>query len=108
MSSPRLRLRLLFSWAVVACAIIAATASGRAQLAVPGKLIFEDRFQTPASYTKEAQAVQAGWKVGVAHADWRRTSEGVESLWTTGHMPVLKYEGDFGDAVIELDFRFAD
>lgn len=31
---------------------------------------------------------------------------GVESVYETGHMPVLVYSGLFNDVVIEIDFRF--
>ncbi len=75
-------------------------------LAIKGKLLFRDDFKTPMEYTGELQTVKEGWKVKVAHAKWKQTANGVESIWESGHMPVLVYSGNFGDAVIEVDFRF--
>ncbi len=85
-------------------AFLGATSHG--QMALKGKLLFEDNFKIPAQYTKEPQAVSEGWQVRSAHADWKRTSEGVQSVWQSGHMPVLAYSGSFSNAVLEVDFRF--
>jgi len=79
---------------------------GNKPMAVKGKLLFEDDFKTPMEYTKDFKDVKDGWKVKTAHASWKQTKEGVESVYESGHMPVLVYSGLFQDAVIELDFRF--
>lgn len=76
------------------------------QMAVKGNLLFADDFNTIKEYTKEFQTVQEGWLVKISHAKWKSTSEGIQSIWESGHMPVLTYEGSFKDAVIEIDFRF--
>ena len=76
------------------------------QSAVQGKLIFQDDFQAHAQHTKEWRDLSAGWRVRAGHATWTRTTDGVASHWESGHMPVLQYEGAFGDAVIEVDFRY--
>ena len=78
----------------------------QARLATPGALLLEEDFRTHASYTKERLPVKEGWQVRVAHGTWTRTDDGVRATWQTGHSPVLVYEGAFGDAVIELDFRY--
>ncbi|MGN6366958.1 MAG: family 16 glycoside hydrolase [Phycisphaerae bacterium] len=75
-------------------------------MALPGKLLFEDHFRPKAPYSKQYQEVAPGWKVRAGHADFKPTADGVASVWQTGHMPVLQYQGAFSDAVIELDFRF--
>lgn len=75
-------------------------------MATKGKLLFEDHFKTPVEYTKEFQPVVEGWSVRAGHAKWEKIGQGVQSVWETGHMPVLMYSGSFGDAVIEVDFRF--
>lgn len=75
-------------------------------MAIKGKLLFEDHFKTPVEYTKDYQTVKEGWRVKTGHAMWTQTKDGVKSIWETGHMPVLVYTGTFGDAVVEVDFRF--
>jgi len=75
-------------------------------MAIKGKLLFEDRFKTPVEYSKDYQTVKEGWSVRAGHAMWKHTKDGVKSIWETGHMPVLGYTGSFGDAIIEVDFRF--
>ena len=75
-------------------------------LALKGKLLFEDNFTTPVTYTRDFQTVKEGWSVKAGHAAWVKSGKGVQSVWETGHMPVLVYSGNFGDAVIEVDFRF--
>jgi Domain of Unknown Function (DUF1080) len=82
------------------------TSTGEAAIAKKGKLLLEENFVTPATYTKEAQPVKNGWKVKVGHSEWERISGGVATKWTTGHMPVLTYEGNYQDVVIELEYRF--
>jgi hypothetical protein len=77
-------------------------------LAKKGKLILKYDFKAPAEYTKEYQAVNDSWQVKVGHANWKQTKKGVESIWESGHMPVLVLTGIFGDAIIEVDFRFQD
>ncbi len=76
------------------------------EMAIKGKLLFEDNFKSPAEYTKEFQLVKEGWSVKAGHAKWVHTEKGVQSIWESGHMPVLVYSGSFGDAILELDFRF--
>jgi hypothetical protein len=80
--------------------------SGKKTMAIKGKLLFEDDFKTPIEYTKEFKEVKPGWKVKTAHAQWKQSGGKVESIYESGHMPVLVYSGLFTDAVIELDFRF--
>ncbi len=78
-----------------------------AQLARQGRLLFAEDFRTPAVYTKEFQPAQPGWRVRAWHQDWVRTPEGyLASKWTTGHMPVIAFEGELTDFVVELEFRF--
>lgn len=77
-----------------------------AQLARRGALLLQEDFQRHATYTKERLPVQPGWKVRVAHGLWSRTPDGVRSTWEKGHSPVLVYEGEFNDVIIEVDFRF--
>jgi hypothetical protein len=81
-------------------------ASVSAQMAVKGDLLLEEHFQHYESYTKEPLPVKPGWRVRNSHAEWKRVAEGVQSVWQEGHMPVLVYEGAFGDAIIEIEFRF--
>lgn len=81
-------------------------AADTCQMAVKGKLLFEDNFKTPTEYTKEFQTVKEGWNVKAGHAIWKQTCEGVQSIWEKGHMPVLVYSGTFNDVIIEVDFRF--
>lgn len=87
-------------------ALLCVAPASRAQLALKGPLLLEENFRTVRAFTKEGENLREGWKVRVAHAAWERTDEGVRSLWTTGHMPVLVLEGSFGDAIIEVDFRY--
>jgi 3-keto-disaccharide hydrolase len=82
------------------------TGDARAQMALRGKLLFQDDFKTPSEYTKAPQPVREGWSVRAGHANWKRTGDGVRSAWETGHMPVLVFEGSFSNAIIELEFRF--
>ena len=88
--------------------VSAAKKGNQEPLAKKGKLIFKDDFKTPAEYTKEFQEVEKGWQVKTGHANWKHTKNGIESVWETGHMPVLVYSGEFGDAIIEVDFRFQE
>jgi hypothetical protein len=77
-----------------------------AQLATKGELLLREDFQRHAAYTKEKLPLQPGWQVRVAHGIWQRSDAGVRSTWEAGHSPVLVVEGDFGDVVIEIDFRY--
>jgi len=77
-----------------------------AQLAEKGPLLLEENFQRHATYTKEKLPLQPGWTVRVAHGQWARAADGVRSTWETGHSPVLVLEGEFGDVIIELEFRY--
>ena len=89
-------------------AILAATADVHAQMAIKGKLLFKDDFTTPTEYTEQPQPVADGWTVIIAHPNWRKTRDGVQSFWRDGHMPVLEFdcEQPLGNIVIEVDFRF--
>jgi hypothetical protein len=91
---------------VCGCSTSKVPTTSSSSLAVKGKLLFEDKFTTPETYTKDAQPVGDGWNVKINHSEWARIKGGVESKWTTGHMPVLTYEGKFQDAIIEVDFRY--
>lgn len=75
-------------------------------MALKGKLLFEDNFSKPVTYTGDFQMVKEGWSVKAGHAAWIKSGKGVQSVWEAGHMPVLVFSGNFGDAVIEVDFRF--
>jgi hypothetical protein len=86
------------------CAALGPSLSGR--MADKGKLLLADDFMRPDTYTTEFQTVAPGWRVRAWQAEWKRSADGIESVWTKGHMPVLAYEGTFRDAVIELEFRF--
>jgi hypothetical protein len=94
--------------AIVCGGLLLAGASGpaAAQLALKGRLLLAEDFSAPASYTKEFQPAQPGWRARAWHQEWRRTAEGIASHWTSGHMPVLAWEGEFKDFVVELEFRF--
>jgi hypothetical protein len=77
-------------------------------MAAKGKLLFQDDFATPATYTAKPQAVAEGWTVQIAHSNWKQTGDGVQSVWKGGHMPVLQFDCDhpLGDIVVEVEFRF--
>jgi hypothetical protein len=92
----------------VGFAIIASIPNVHAQMALKGKLLFQDDFKTPAEYTEQPQPVANGWTVKVAHPNWKKTRHGVQSTYRGGHMPVLQFDSKlpFGNAVIEVDFRF--
>lgn len=84
------------------CLLLAAAGNA----AEKGKLILDEDFREPATYTREFQPGKPGWRVRAWHADWKATPDGVQSIWTSGHMPVLAFEGAFQDVIIELEFRF--
>jgi hypothetical protein len=90
--------------ATLASVLLATSAS--AQMAVKSTLLLDEHFQQYESYTKEPLSVKPGWRVRNSHAAWKRVPDGVQSVWTEGHMPVLVYEGSFGDAIIEVEFKF--
>ena len=87
-------------------ALVWMTAETRGQMAIKGKLLLAEDFQSRAEYSKERQPVKEGWQVRVAHAKWERSPDGVRSIWEKGHMPVLVFDGTFSNAVIEVDFRY--
>lgn len=103
------RLILLFLIGLTSIASFAQAqgSENNSSLAIKGKLLLADDFKFPVEYTKEFQALQDGWKVRAWHATWKRTAEGVESIWETGHNPVLAYECSLQNAIVELDFRFS-
>lgn len=76
------------------------------QLAIKGKLLLEDDFKHHAEYTREFQHLKDGWKVKAWHASFKHTAEGLESVWETGHNPVIAYECSLQNVVVEVDFRF--
>ncbi len=76
------------------------------RLALPGRLLLQEDFSAPATYTKEFQPAQPGWRARAWHQEWHRTPEGIASHWTSGHMPVLALEGQFQDFIVEFEFRF--
>lgn len=86
--------------------LLAAAGSTFAQLAEKGPLLLEENFQRHATYTKEKLPLQSGWTVRVAHGQWTRSTDGVQSTWETGHSPVLVLEGEFGDVIVEVEFRY--
>jgi hypothetical protein len=109
------RVTILFFIICLLCSMVCFTTHTTAQKvanpethAKKGKLILKYDFKTPAEYTKEFQAVNDSWKVRVGHANWKQTKKGVESNWESGHMPVLVLNGEFCDAIIEVDFRYKD
>lgn len=71
-----------------------------------GRLIFSDDFKSPAVYTSDFQPLQDGWKVRAWHPGFRHVAEGLESVWKTGHNPVLAYKCSLHDVIIEIDFRY--
>lgn len=73
-----------------------------------GALLLREDFQRVAAFTRESQPLAEGWSVRVAHGSWERTPQGVKSHWEKGHNPVLVVEGNFGDVIIEVDFRHED
>src|SRR5450631_2006104 len=101
-------IKRLFVQLALGFAIAVATADAHAQMALQGKLLFADDFKTLTNYTAQPQPVADGWTVKVAHSNWKKTSDGVQSIWRGGHMPVLEFdcEQPFSNAVIEVDFRF--
>ncbi len=104
MKSTHMQTMLVF--AAMSVSLLAIADGASAQMALKGRLLLDENFQSRASYPKERQPVKEGWQVRAAHAKWERSNEGVRSIWEKGHMPVLVYEGNFSNAVIEVDFRF--
>ena len=51
-------------------ALVWMTAETRGQMAIKGKLLLAEDFQSRAEYSKERQPVKEGWQVRVAHAKW--------------------------------------
>lgn len=98
--------RLLRRIAKIALAALVVAGPLSAASATKGDLLLQEDFQRHAVYTKERLPLQAGWQVRVAHGTWTRTAEGVQSMWEKGHSPVLVLEGEFGDCIVEVDFRF--
>ena len=89
----------------------------KGQMAVKGKILLDENFQKYAEYSKdetphwtdfnvESYVLNDAWKVKAWHGIWKRNAEGVQSTWISGHGPVLAFEGDFRDVVIEYDFRY--
>jgi hypothetical protein len=73
-----------------------------------GKLIFSDDFNKPDDYTADFQPVSEGWKVRAWHADFIHNGSGIESVWKTGHNPVIAYQCSLQNVIIEVDFRFME
>src|SRR5471032_1442183 len=97
-----------FAQLALGFAIAVAAADAHAQMALKGKLLFHDDFKTLTNYTSKPQSVADGWTVKIAHSNWKKTSDGVQSVWRGGHMPVLEFdcEQPISNVVIEVDFRF--
>lgn len=77
------------------------------QMAIKGKVLFEDDFKYPVDYTKgKITPIQEGWSFKVWHAIWKPTPEGIQSNWEAGHNPVIGYDCDVQNVVVEIDFRF--
>ncbi|MGN6641754.1 MAG: hypothetical protein ACTHKU_02005, partial [Verrucomicrobiota bacterium] len=106
-SRPRVMMPLLLKLAL-GMSLVLATIDSHAQMAVKGNLLLQDDFNTLQEYTKVLQPLTNGWQVRVWHATWKRTTDGIESRWESGHNPVLGYEGPFSNVVIEVDFRYRD
>ena len=90
----------------LALGLLYGAASTPAQLAVKGRLLLADDFKSLPAYTKEYQPLADGWRVKATHPAWTPTPEGIASSWAQGHNPVLFYEGNFQDVVVEVEFRF--
>jgi hypothetical protein len=95
-----------FFWLMTGALCLLGVQPAPAQLALRGRLLLESDFQTATNYSKERVPVQEGWQVRAVHAKWVRTSQGVASVWETGHMPVLGLEGSFSNAIVEVEFRY--
>jgi hypothetical protein len=80
----------------------------RAQMALRGGLLLEEYFRRHAEFTKEKLPLKEGWTARVAHGTWKRSADGLLVSWESGHQPVLVLEGAFGDAIIELEFRYRE
>lgn len=114
MSSPCAQIRagqsgvfvVLLRALAVAAGLMEAASAAEVPRVEKGRLLLEEDFQRYAEYTKASLPVAEGWSVRVAHGMWKRTAEGVQSTWESGHSPVLIFEGNFGDAIIEVDFRY--
>jgi hypothetical protein len=87
--------------------IVAIFAHG--QMAIKGRLLLAEDFKVLPVYPKKGedfQRLNEGWQVKVWHGQWTRTDDGIQSHWESGHNPVIVYEGNCQDVVIELDFRY--
>lgn len=94
-SAQRIALLGLLSAAVIAV-----------HAAESGEILLAEDFRRYDSYTRERLPLATGWQVRVAHGIWTRTADGVQSLETPGHQPVLVVEGEFADVIVELEFRY--
>ncbi len=93
-------------WVAAALIWFGSGAASHAQLSVKGDLLLDADFSRYESYAKERVSLPPGWQMRVAHGNWRRTADGVQSEATPGHQPVLVVEGSFGDVIVELEFRY--
>jgi hypothetical protein len=91
---------------ILVLAAVGAAVCGRAQLGVKGELLLEEDFRQYETYTKERLPLKNGWQVRVAHGIWTRTPDGVQSVETPNHQPVLVLEGPYQDVIVELEFRY--
>lgn len=89
----------------IAILLLAGVGTG-AERVRPGELLLAEDFRSHEVYSRERLPLAGGWQVRVAHGVWRRSEEGVLSTWESGHSPVLVVEGEFGDVVVELEFRY--
>jgi hypothetical protein len=94
------------SSAVLGWVALALACSAILPAAEKGELLLAEDFRRYDAFTKERLPLADGWTARVAHGIWTRTSEGVQSLETPGHQPVLVIEGAFADVIVELDFRY--
>ncbi|MCX6143064.1 MAG: DUF1080 domain-containing protein [Ignavibacteriales bacterium] len=86
--------------------VCAPSEDGAKHIALNGRILLKDDFNTLKELTKEFQPLSDGWKVKVWHSGFKQGTEGLESVWESGHNPVIVYEGSFKDVVVEVDFRF--
>ncbi|RXK55903.1 hypothetical protein ESB00_08490 [Oleiharenicola lentus] len=101
--SPFAKTLRLASWLGAGLCLVP---SAMPQAVEPGELLLAEDFRRHDSYTRERLPLNRGWQARVAHGIWTRTPDGVQSLETPGHQPVLVVEGSFGDVVVELEFRY--
>lgn len=84
-----------------------------AQLAVPGRVIFEESFSS-GPYSKGTNTVigDSDWIGRTTFGNWVQTESGIEGTNDPddGHTPVIAFTPPrpLGDVIVELEFRFID